>query len=132
MPLVALVLGAVFSLGCGDSGSEPPGEQETRPSSGSVCPSEQTLTYENFGRPFLETYCTRCHGMNPPDGSRHGAPVGLDWDVLELVREHAERIDRLAAAGPSATNTTMPPSEPRPSVAERRQLGEWLVCGAPE
>jgi hypothetical protein len=43
----------------------------------------------------------------------------------------SEHIDEQAAAGPDHVNTSMPPSGPRPSEAERRQLGEWLACGAP-
>jgi hypothetical protein len=47
------------------------------------------------------------------------------------VREHAARIDKMAAIGPDAMNTTMPPSVPRPTLGERSDLGEWLACGAP-
>jgi cytochrome c5 len=127
----ALVLGA-SSFACGDDGEkEPPVEQEPGPSTGSTCPSDQTLTYENFGRDFFESYCTRCHSSELSGSDRHGAPVGYDWDDIEAVRAHTDLIDKMAAAGPDATNMSMPPTDPRPTLTAREQLGEWLVCGAP-
>jgi uncharacterized membrane protein len=123
-----------FSVSCATDTEEPtpPTSQEPGPSSGSVCPSVQTLTYENFGMAFFGTYCVRCHSETPEDGSRHGAPRGLDWDEIETVRLHLELIDKMAAAGPDATNMLMPPSDlPQPTIDERRNLGEWLACGAP-
>jgi hypothetical protein len=126
-----VVLG--LSIACGDEGGDqdPPIDGGPGPSTGSTCPSEETLTYENFGRGFLDTYCTNCHSSALSGSARHGAPAGYNWDELEIVRAHAARIDKMAAAGPIATNTTMPPDDPEPSVAEREQLGEWLACGAP-
>jgi hypothetical protein len=56
----------------------------------------------------------------------------LNWDDLETIRAYRDAIDRMAAAGPAAVNSTMPPEDPVPSDDERRDLGEWLVCGAPE
>jgi uncharacterized membrane protein len=127
---LALLAGSL-SAACADGEKDPPVEEAPGLSTGSTCPSSSTLTYENFGASFFESYCTRCHSENPSDGSRHGAPVGLNWDDLDTVREHAARIDRLAAMGPDATNTAMPPSAPRPTLGERNDLGEWLACGAP-
>lgn len=57
-----------------------------------------------------------------------GAPDGADFDTLEGILAHGHHVDQYAAAGPAATNTFMPPSEPHPSVAQRLQLGEWLAC----
>jgi len=50
---------------------------------------------------------------------------------LAQIRSNKDVIDRSAAAGPKAVNTFMPQSGSVPE-AERRQLGEWLACGAPE
>ena len=124
------LLSAALSVACGDPERDPPAEEQPGLSTGSTCPSSSTLTYENFGAAFLEEYCTRCHSENPADGSRHGAPAGLNWDDLDTVREYAARIDKMAAMGPNATNTTMPPGAPRPTLGERNDLGEWLACGA--
>ena len=63
--------------------------------------------------------------------ARHGAPAFHDYDTVEGVRQTIEHIDEQAAAGPNAVNTIMPEDAPKPTEAERRQLGEWLACGAP-
>ena len=51
-------------------------------------------------------------------------------DTVEQIRAQADEIDKNAAAGPNAVNTTMPESG-AVSEADRRKLGEWLACGAP-
>lgn len=126
-----LVLASVLLAACGGNEDPPVEPPDSGPSSGSTCPSDSTLTYENFGMQFFADYCTRCHSTMPENGTRSGAPRGLDWDQIETVRVYAEQIDRMAAAGPDATNTGMPPRDPRPTTAERTDLGEWLACGAP-
>jgi uncharacterized membrane protein len=128
---VALLLCVLSSSCSSEDEGDPIGNQEPGPSTGSTCPSQQTLTYENFGRGFLENYCTRCHSSELSGSARHGAPSGYDWDDIESVRSHSAIIDKMAAAGPDAVNMTMPPNAPRPTLEEREQLGEWLECGAP-
>jgi hypothetical protein len=127
-----IYLASAFLFACGSPDVEEPIDEGPGPASGSTCPSNSTLTYENFGIPFFTNYCTKCHSENPLDGTRHGAPRGLNWDNLETIRAYSDAIDRMAAAGPAAVNSTMPPEIPVPSEDERRDLGEWLVCGAPE
>lgn len=88
---------------------------------GSVCPPTQTLTYANFGEPFMSKYCTSCHnGRESPNLASVGS-----------IRSHRADVDTEAAAGPNATNTSMPEGSTTPTDEERRQLGEWLACGAP-
>lgn len=100
--------------------------------SGAACPEGSTLTYESFGRTFFDTYCTRCHASDLTGPSRMGAPVDHDFDMLVEIQEHAVHIDQQAAIGPNRANRFMPPSGmPIPGDEERRQLGEWLACGAP-
>ncbi len=48
-----------------------------------------------------------------------------------MIRDQLDDIDTIAAAGPDAVNTEMPPDTPAPTEEERRKLGEWLACGAP-
>ena len=97
-------------LGCGGSGA-----------SGASCPTGSTLTYDNFGRAFFASYCDSCHV------SRERPTLSS----LGEIRAQRTAIDREAAAGADAVNTTMPEGSNRPTEAERRRLGEWLACGAP-
>lgn len=101
------------------------------PPTESVCPAGSTLTYENFGKPFMDAYCTRCHASTLRAEQRHGAPSLHDFDTLFGIKVVFDHIDETTAAGPAATNTGMPPDRPAPTVAERMQLGEWIACGMP-
>ncbi len=78
-------------------------------STGATCPTGSTLTYDNFGRQFMTTYCTGCHGT----GGR--AP---NLSTVAGVRAERGEIDQTAAAGPNGVNTTFPRGAPcpRPSV----------------
>lgn len=116
---------AVVALSCG-----PPTPATGKPT-GATCPSSQTLTYANFGKSFVQTYCLRCHSATVAGAARNGAPDDHNFDALEDVKPLAEHIDELAGAGPAGTNTLMPNGDPLPSVQERRNLSEWLACGAP-
>ena len=90
------------------------------------CPQGSTLTYEDFGAPFFLTYCEGCHSTAMPEGSRQNAPIAVNFNTLDDVRAHKDRIWARAAD----TNATMPPSG-GPSTKDRALLGEWLACGAP-
>lgn len=102
------------------------------PSSGAECPDDSTLTYENFGKLFMEDYCTRCHSSELEGDARMEAPDDHDFDTLEGIRAMQDHIDQMAASGPSKTNTAMPLGDPKPTLEERELLGEWLACDAPE
>jgi uncharacterized membrane protein len=104
----------------------------THTPSGATCPDNEAdrPTYDNFGREFMETYCTSCHSAAAPD--RHGAPLDQNYDSEADVRQHAIEIDAHAAAGPNGINTSMPdvagPVHAAPSQAEREMLGRFLAC----
>jgi mono/diheme cytochrome c family protein len=113
LSLAALAWGAATVSGCGDDGGE---------ATGSTCPSDSALTYDNFGAAFFQSNCLVCHGSNGPESPK--------FDTVEQIRAHIGEIDEQAAAGPNAVNTNMPESG-SVSEADRRKLGEWLACGAP-
>ena len=115
-----LVLAAVTLAGC-------PAEPRPAPT-GSVCPSDSTLTYDNFGRAFMESYCTRCHSSELRRADRNGAPLYHDLNTLTDILAVADHVDEYTAAGPDAVNELMPPDGDMPTRAERFQLGEWLTC----
>jgi hypothetical protein len=90
------------------------------------CPDDSFLSYENFGGPFMLTYCTTCHASRLPADMRQGSPIEVNFDDIEDIRERADRIWVRAADD----NATMPPVGP-PDEEARTRLGEWLACGAP-
>ena len=91
-----------------------------------LCPEDSFVTWEDFGGPFMYSWCNGCHAAGLPEGERQKAPVGIDFDTVEDVRSWAERI--WVRAGDH--NTTMPPVG-GPDAIDRELLGEWLACGAP-
>lgn len=127
--LTSLGLGA---NGCGGSSGDTGGDGHVHSSTGATCPSTDAPTAQNFGQAFLESYCLSCHSASVTGPGRGGAPANINFDTLEQVRSQSHGIDEHAAAGPSATNTEMPPRGlPQPTLAERQKLGQWLACGAP-
>jgi mono/diheme cytochrome c family protein len=114
LALLAALSLPLLVVACGDG----PGD-----ATGSSCPPASTLTYASFGQAFFQANCVSCHGANGPESPALA--------TLEAIRKNSDAIDRSAAAGPSTVNTYMPEGISVPE-AERRQLGEWLACGAPE
>jgi uncharacterized membrane protein len=123
---LAVTLTCLAALACG--GGDEPSVPMSNSSSGSTCPPGSPLTYEGFAQGFFTNYCVRCHGSDKVASDRDGAPTGYDWDEYESIAVHASAIDAMAAGGPRQINRTMPPGDPRPSDAERKQLGQWLAC----
>lgn len=123
-----------FVAACGGASPEP---------TGTVCPDPDpmTLTYDNFGREFMATYCTWCHASDLTRSKRHGAPLYHDFDSLLGVLQTPDHIDEQTGHGPKARNDFMPPERcpttaggaldrdcPQPTADERRKLSEWIAC----
>jgi uncharacterized membrane protein len=125
--LLLLVLACDSDHGHEDEHAHDEEGEEGEPS-GAVCPPESTLTYENFGQSFVTSYCTHCHSSELTGADRMGAPLEHDFDTLAGILAVAGHVDEYAAAGPDSTNEAMPPSDPKPTLAERQMLGEWLAC----
>lgn len=115
----ALLLCLAVTACSGDAGPTP---------TGALCPSDSTLTYDNFGKPFMESYCTRCHHSDLHGSERNGAPLYHDFDSLVGILAVVEHVDEYTAAGPDSVNEIMPPDGATPTEAERTQLGAWLAC----
>jgi hypothetical protein len=124
--MVALALVAVLA-GCtaDDATKDPDGPWDTmaeRP-----CPPENILSWENFGDPFVTSWCTGCHSSDlVGEESRREAPPEINFDDHEQV-EMFRDVMWLRAAD---HNREMPPAG-GPGFAERTLFGEWLACGAP-
>lgn len=125
--------GGSDDVGDADGHHDEGGGDEMATPSGATCPTDRTgLTYDAFGKQFMAAYCTRCHSttLKTPQ-QRMQAPLDHDFDVLAGISPVWEHIDSKAAAGPKSTNTAMPPAGdagPKPSMAERIKLGQWLAC----
>jgi hypothetical protein len=76
------------------------------------------LTYENFGKQFMTSYCVSCH-------SGIAAKHMVQLDTLAGVQKNKTAVKRQAV-----TTTVMPEQNPKPTSAERQKLGQWLDCGA--
>ncbi|MGE0397255.1 MAG: hypothetical protein AB7T06_11085 [Kofleriaceae bacterium] len=87
---------------------------------------QSILTYDNFGELFMLDWCRGCHSSALPEGMRQDAPLALDFEDLETIRELAPMI----AAKATGPMPVMPPAA-GPSDDERALLAEWLACGAP-
>lgn len=125
--LSLLVLLAMTASGCSDHHHGGRGGAPTQ----TPCPATSSLTYSSFGRTFMQSYCLRCHSVTVTGAARKNAPADHNFDDAVDIGLFADHIDEYAGSGPAATNVVMPPDDPRPSVAERAQLSEWLACGAP-
>jgi hypothetical protein len=119
----------VFLVACGSSDPIP----VIGPPTETVCPPNGTaLTYEDFARPFMEAYCTRCHHSALVGAARQGAPTFHDFDTYFGIRGVADHVDETSAAGPAVINRGMPQEGSIPTDEERFQLGEWIACDLPE
>jgi hypothetical protein len=112
-------------------------------STGTECPSPDpmTLTYDNFGKPFMDKYCRWCHDSTLDRPDRNGAPLFHDFDSLLTILQVEGHVDQQAGIGPNAANYFMPPGEcpktiggkldgpcAQPTDDERRNLALWLAC----
>jgi hypothetical protein len=110
---------------------------------GTECPSPDpmTLTYDNFGRDFMQRYCIVCHDSSLTRSMRNGAPLYHDFDTLIGVLQVSNHVDEQAGSGPNASNDFMPPSRcpstkggaldtdcARPTEEERKNLALWIAC----
>jgi cytochrome c5 len=126
---IAALLGS--ALACGDSHDHDDDHDESAAvgeATGATC--DDTLTYDNFGKEFFASYCLSCHSSKLSGATaRSGAPSDHNFDTLQGIQANIDHIDETTAAGPSATNTAMPPGG-GPTLEERTKLGQWLACGA--
>jgi cytochrome c5 len=112
------------------SGGEHDHNAMVGPLTGATCPTDNKPTYDNFGKKFMDDYCLRCHSSSKTGAARTGAPADHNFDSILDIQLLAAHIDQMAGSGPDATNTKMPPTDPKPSMEERQKLSQWMACGA--
>jgi len=84
-----------------------------------------TLTYENYGQPYLLTWCVPCHSSELTEEERQDAPLDANYETLQGVLDHLDKIEVLAV-----NSDEMPPVG-GPEEEEQELFGEWILCGAP-
>jgi hypothetical protein len=88
---------------------------------------DSVLTWEDFGEPFMSTWCTSCHHSSLPLAHRAKAPCSVNFDRHGDVKFWASRVlDRAVTMAP----TPMPPAAIIP-WDELALLEQYLECGAP-
>ena len=83
-------------------------------------------TWTSVGEPFVLTWCGGCHSAALPEERRYGAPMEVNFDSLERVREGGTLLANIALGDAPM----MPPAGGVPA-AERAAMKKWLDCGAP-
>jgi hypothetical protein len=118
--IVATVMASTFLFACGDK-INPQGDQPTDSAvvTGVDGGGENTgpVTYTQTIKPFLAKYCTGCH--SPSLG------ISPALDTYSDAKAHA-------ADCAGAMQTTMPPSPPKPTDAEKQAFQDWITQGTPQ
>lgn len=79
--------------------------------------------YDSYVRPFLKSYCIKCHG---PDENKSGLTLHMLKSDLDSGRE-LERWEDILEALESGE---MPPKdEPQPNESERKRVADWMNNG---
>lgn len=108
MVRITCLVSLCLAVGCTDDSSGIAREEV-------VCPPGSSLSYNNFGQAFVANHCLSCHA---------GKELPL------LGSQAAVAANRAAIIEEAVTRTRMPEDADMP-IEDRRQLGEWLACGAP-
>jgi mono/diheme cytochrome c family protein len=88
--------------------------------------ADDTLTYNDFAKDFLDTWCVACHG------AQNGSAPGIRLDVYaDAGGMQGVYTTREALADRIALNT-MPPGGSKPTLEDRLALLAWVEAGAPE
>lgn len=115
----ALGLLTLAAIGCGEDDK---GGDDAAPG-GDECPSN--LSYQKTAEPFIEQYCTSCHGEGVTGAARVGAPEEHNYGTLALLQDSGhvtvERIDDADAPMP-------PKNAPQPSAEELEDFLTWMDC----
>lgn len=79
-----------------------------------ACPQGSTATYANYGAAAMTTWCTSCHNTRRPLLTTQAQVQAARNQIIE-----------------EAVFSSAMPEGRSMSNDERKQLGQWLSCGAP-
>jgi len=88
-----------------------------------MCSHDPPLTYDDFGKPFMQQFCNGCHSSLVTEEYRNDAPLGVDFDTYQGVLEN--RIKIRVQTNPEGP--IMPPGG-GPNPDQYADLLEWLNC----
>jgi hypothetical protein len=104
---------------------------DTTGGTGADACADSVLTWENFGEPFMLSWCTGCHHSELPSAERACAPCFANFDEHAGVHPLAAYIElRVLDWAEHEGTQPMPPAAIIPDD-ERALLREYLECGAP-
>jgi hypothetical protein len=121
-----VALAAIVATACSDSSTPgPAGSGSSSGSSGGGCPSAQpsscpqTPSYKNDIAPLVAQECLPCHASG-------GQSADIDFTTYAgLTRYETTILSQV-------NGCLMPPAGSNPlSLAQRTELLQWVVCGAP-
>lgn len=93
--------------------------------------ADSVLTWENFGEPFMLSWCTSCHHSALPTVQRACAPCYVNLDRHAGVHTLSASIElRVLDSAEQEGVKLMPPAVIIPDD-QRALLREYLECGAP-
>jgi uncharacterized membrane protein len=84
------------------------------------------LTYDSFGKDFMDTYCASCHAKSVTGGQRQGAPPEDVFDTLAQIQADKDEVQM------QVKTKVMPfklPNVAQPTQAERDKFDAWMTCG---
>lgn len=125
----SLAILALLAAACSEEPRrEDPEEEEFPPitTPGWECPQGNVVSWENFAESWITRQCVPCHSVELGEGQRAYAPLGVDFNTYEMVRQWADRIYARSAGN----NETMPPAG-GPYPEDRILMADWLACQAP-
>lgn len=115
----------------GPDGGESSGGATTSGTTGADACADSVLTWENFGEPFMLSWCTGCHHSALPSSERACAPCYVNFDQHAGVHPLAAYIElRVIDWAAHEGTKPMPPAAIVPDD-ELMLLREYLECGAP-
>jgi cytochrome c5 len=127
--LMLCISGAGF-VACGsdddtDEADDEGGDGDTGDGDGAQVDCTGDLpTYDDFGKDFVEEYCSSCHAADVTGTDRMGAPPEDVFDSLEQIQHGADEMADLIASGQMPYGA----ASPKPSDDEKAKALTWLKC----
>ena len=108
-----------------EEGDGDEGEELVVDPAAEACKASDAPTYEGFAREFVMTSCLTCHSASTEGPARLMAPAGLDFDMLDEIKDEADEVYHEVVVEKAM------PVGGGIEQADRDKFGVWLSCGTP-